>query len=56
MKIAFVCMLMSNFGVDFSRYIFSNISVNIESTCIHLMKKKKKEKTLFRDGNHVTFE
>ena len=30
LKIAFVCVLMSNFGVDFARYIFQNISVNIE--------------------------
>ena len=40
LKIAFVCVLMSNFGVDFAQYIiFSNISVNFESTCIHLISK-----------------
>ena len=37
LKIAFVCVLTSNSRVDFARYVFSNISVNIESTCMYLI-------------------
>ena len=49
LKIVFVCVLMSNFGVDFALYIFSNISVNIESTCIHLI-----STCAYRQHNHTT--
>ena len=49
LKIAFVCVLTSNSGVDFARYVFSNISVNIELTCIHLI-----SKCAYRQRNHIT--
>ena len=43
-----ICMgLMSNFGVDLPDIFFSNISVNIESTCIHLI-----SKCAYRQDNH----
>ena len=39
LTIAFVCVLTSNSGVDVARYDFSNISVNIDSTSMHLISK-----------------
>ena len=39
LKIAFVCVLRSDSKVDLARYILSNISVNINSTCIKLISK-----------------
>ena len=38
-KIAFVCVLTSNSGGDFARYDFSNVSVIIYSTRMHLISK-----------------
>ena len=37
LKIEFVCVLRSNSKVHFARYIISNISVNIDFTCINLI-------------------
>ena len=44
-----VCVLRSNLRVDFAQYVFLNISVIIDSTCIHLVSKCAE-----RQHNHNT--
>ena len=39
LKIACVCLLRPNSKVDLARYILSNMSENINSTCKHLISK-----------------
>ena len=52
LKIEFVCVLRSNSKVDFARYILSNISVNIDSTCINLISQCEERP---RNHNELTF-
>ena len=52
LKMAFVCVLRSDSKIDLARYILSNMSVNINSTCVNLISKCEERR---HNHNTITF-